>query len=127
MSPNNSPLTSLREFFSKRRPHEHETALFLLVSMLDFFMTYWMLINRPAAWVQFVESNPAARYFLDSWGVKGLLSFKMAAVLVVILATVLIAERRPLTARVVLWLGVAVTSGTVLYSFLLYTRHAGLA
>ncbi|MBX3443085.1 MAG: hypothetical protein KF774_11825 [Planctomyces sp.] len=109
-------------FLLKRRPFEHEISLFLLASLLDFFMTYWMLSHRPGE-MRFIESNPAARYFLDHWGVKGLLGFKLAAVLVVVLSTALIAERRPAWARAILWLGIAGTALVVLYSFSMFLRH----
>jgi hypothetical protein len=117
---------SLLHFFFKRRPLEHETSLYILVSVLDFYMTWWMLQRGEAAGFRFVESNPAARFFDEQWGSRGLFGFKIAAVVVVLLATLLIADRRPAAARAILWIGILVTGFVVAYSFALYARHTGL-
>lgn len=110
---------------SKHRPMEHETALFLLVSFLDYLLTYWMLQHRGNE-TRFGESNAVANWFLSGWGSNGLLAFKVAICLFVVLATQAIHTRRPLTALVVLWLGIVVTSFTVIYSAALYVRHTGM-
>jgi hypothetical protein len=103
---------------------EHETALFLLVSFLDFLMTYWMLQHRDhESQLGFGESNVIANWFLTGWGLRGLLYFKVAICLFVVLAAQVIYQRRPNTAKAILWLGVAVTSLTVIYSGALYVRH----
>jgi hypothetical protein len=73
-----------------------------------------------------VESNPVARFFDERWGPQGLFGFKIAAVVVVLLATVLISDRRPAAARALLWCGILVTGYVVAYSFALYARHTGL-
>ncbi len=105
-----------------RRPMEHETSLFLLVSFLDFLMTYWMLYPRESG-PQFGESNAIANWFFSGWGLHGLLYFKVAICLFIVLATQAIYARRPTTAKFVLWLGISVTSLTVVYSAALYLRH----
>ena len=56
--------------FRQRLPLEHETALFILVNVLDFATTYYMLMHRDSGDVSFFESNPVARYFLNHWGVR---------------------------------------------------------
>ena len=60
---------------------ERETCLFALASALDFLMT-WSLLGFQAAAddVEFVESNPVARFFLTNWGLIGLVGFKLAMV-----------------------------------------------
>lgn len=121
-----TPLGSLVHFFFKRRPFEHETSLYILVSVLDFYMTWWMLNRGEAQGFRFVESNPVARFFDARWGSHGLFGFKIAAVVVVLLATILIADRRPAAARALLWTGILVTGSVVAYSFALYARHTGM-
>jgi hypothetical protein len=113
-------------FFFKHRPFEHETTLYLLASFLDFVMTYWMLHHRGEGRLRFVESNRVASYFLDRWGIEGLFAFKIAAIVFVLLLTIIIGERRPGAARLVLWIGILVTAFTVIYSVVLYARHTGL-
>jgi hypothetical protein len=101
---------------------EHETSLFLLVSLLDFFMTYWLIYPREGQPV-FGESNAIANWFLAGWGFRGLLYFKLAICLFVVLSAQVIHVKRPTTAKAILWLGIAVTSLTVIYSGALYVRH----
>ncbi len=103
--------------FRHRLPLETETNLFILVSVLDIIMT-WILISRGG----FVESNPVANYFLLRWGKNGLVGFKFCAVLVVCLATQLIALKRIQLARLVLVVGIAVVSFVVIYSLSLYLK-----
>src|SRR5262245_31864504 len=84
---------------TSHRPMEHETSLFLLVSFLDFLMTWWMLSHRdPESRLGFGESNAIANWFLAGWGLRGLLYFKVAICLFVVLATQVIYQRRPSTA-----------------------------
>lgn len=106
------------------RPMEHEVALFFLVSFLDFFMTYWMIYPRESG-PRFGESNAIANWFLSGWGFRGLLYFKIGICLFIVLATQAIHSRRPRVAKGILWLGIAVTSLTVVYSGALYFRHTG--
>ncbi len=46
----------------------------------------------------FYESNPVARYFLNHWGVKGLIYFKMAVVAFVCVIAQIVATRREASA-----------------------------
>jgi len=107
---------------TSHRPMEHETSLFLLVSLLDFFMTYWLIYPRDGG-PRFGESNAIANWFLAGWGFRGLLYFKLAICLFVVLSAQIIHSRRPNTAKAILWLGIVVTSLTVIYSGALYVRH----
>jgi hypothetical protein len=107
---------------TSQRPMEHETSLFLLVSVLDFFMTYWLIYPREEG-PRFGESNAIANWFLAGWGFRGLLYFKLAICLFVVLAAQTIYHRRPNTAKAILWLGIVVTALTVIYSGALYVRH----
>ena len=88
-------------------------------------MTYWMLMHQGEERISFGESNPVARYFLDRWGIHGLLYFKIAIVTFVILITVIIAERKLHLARLILWIGIATTAAVVIYSVRMYMQHTG--
>jgi len=105
--------------FQSHRPLEKETALFILVSTLDFYMT-WMLLSRHN---NFVESNPVARFFINHWGPRGLIYFKFSLVAVVCMLTQIIAMKKLETARRVLQFAIIVVGGVVIYSLTLLLRH----
>ena len=97
-----------------RLPLESETAVFVLVNMLDFFITYLLLWTTTH-----IEANPIARYFLEGWGIKGMLFFKLAMVLCVCIIAQIVAISRPKLAR---WLLIGlsgVVGAVVLYSLFL--------
>ena len=108
-----------RSWLGTQLPLETETARFVLASALDVFMTY-LLIRNPD---RFVESNPVALYFLNHWGVKGMVWFKFGTVAFVCVLAQIIARRKPETARGLLNLATVVVGAVVLYSLLLYLRH----
>ena len=99
-------------------PFEHETALFVLVSMLDVFMTYVLLRTG-----HFTESNPIADFFIGHWGAKGMIYFKMVMTGFVCVLTQIIAIKKPASAEFVLKLGTLVVGCVVVYSFVLLIRH----
>lgn len=114
----------LRRLLLGKLPLEHETAMFVLVNVLDFLMTYWMLMNAPDG-ARFVESNPIAAFFWHHWGpVRGMLFFKLAIVIFVCVISQIIAIRRLETARWLLRVGTLLVAGIVIYSATLYLRHA---
>jgi len=103
----------------RQLPLETETAVFILVNMLDYFATYWLLMSGG-----FRESNPIALWFLENWGmVKGLLIYKLALVVTVCLTTQMIYLERPAVARTILVLGSAGVFCVVLYSVMLYVNY----
>jgi hypothetical protein len=107
--------------FRRQLPLETETTVFILVNMMDFFVTFWMLATQ-----QFHESNPIARWFLEGWGpVKGMLMFKLALVTLVCLIAQIVYLRRPEVARKLLVFGTVVVFGVVVYSVTLHQRHGG--
>ena len=120
-----NPLWRLLHFgFRQRLPLEHETALFILVNVLDFATTYYMLMHRDSGNASFFESNPVARYFLHHWGLRGLLWFKMAVVAFVCVIAQIVATRKIATARLLLVAGTIVVSIVVVYSWRLFLHHA---
>lgn len=115
----------LRRLATGHLPLESETAAFIGVSLLDFFVTWWLLLAGQVGRLRFVESNPVARYFIESWGpVKGMLGFKLGVVVVVSVIAQLIAIKRVDLGRLVLVFGSVATAAVVVYSVTLYLRHA---
>ena len=112
--------------FRRPLPLQRESALFLLVSALDVFMTYLLLVNsaEEAGGVGFYESNPVPRFFLNSWGLRGLVCFKFTMVGVVEILAHTIALKKIVIARRLLEFGTLVVSGVVIYSLLLLLQHS---
>ncbi len=119
---------------AKRRPassgflgpvvFEAETILYLLLSVADLWITHFLL-RQNVENLQFVESNPVARYFLDHWGIKGMIYFKFGMVAFIVVLTQVIARYRPFTARLVLLFAIVMMVYVVVYSVRLYAAHAG--
>jgi len=107
----------LGRFLAGQLPLEKETCLFILVNVLDFFMTYILLTTGA-----FRESNAVAAYFWNHWGPRGMLYFKLGLVLFVCLISQLIALKSHAKARFVLNLGTIVVSCVVVYSLMIYLR-----
>jgi hypothetical protein len=103
--------------------YESETLIFVLLSAVDLFVTYFLL-HQNLQNLEFVEANPVARFFLYRWGLKGMVYFKFAMVAVVCVVTQIIARWRPRTARILLWFAIAVMFYVVVYSVRLYRAHA---
>lgn len=120
-----TPHSPFRRLLLGKLPLETETAFFLLVNLIDFFVTYYLLMVGGRGNLRFVESNPAAQYFLDSWGpVKGMLGFKLTVVTFVCLLAQIIALKRLELGRGVLLIGILATGAVVAYSVSLWLRHA---
>jgi hypothetical protein len=103
---------------------EPETALYILMSTADVFMTWYLLYNGASndrTW--FVESNPIPRYFLESWGFDGLVYFKFSLVAFVAVICQVIARTRLDVARRVLNLATLLVTGVVIYSVALMVQH----
>ncbi len=124
-TPYHSPLGRMFFWgFRQNLPLETETTVFILVNVLDFAMTYWMLMHRELGIGNFYESNPVARFFLNHWGVKGLLIFKMAVVAFVCVIAQIVATKREASARFLLVVGTIVVLAVVVYSLKLFLVHA---
>lgn len=104
-------------------PLEGETGLFILASTLDVLMTYYLINHAPvASHLLIVESNPLARYFMDSWGFDGVVYFKFGLVAFVSLICQVIARSRVDLARRVLYFATVLVTGVVVYSAVLMVR-----
>lgn len=111
----------LPALLKRRLPLEAESAIYILVNAFDVWTTYLLLSQGTI----FVESNPVARYFIDGWGLRGMVYFKFGLVAFVLVTCQLIAARqRVALARGVLWCATVLVSGVVIYSLTLLWRHA---
>ena len=107
-----------RSLLSGSLPLEAETTWFLMVSALDVFMTYF-LIRQPG----FTEGNPIPAFFLNHWGIKGMVYFKFGMVAFVCVIAQIIARTRPAVGSRLLQFATVVVGGVVVYSLVLYLRH----
>lgn len=113
---------SILSLFFGKLPLENETSLFILVSALDFFMTYLLLQMD----MGFFESNPIANYFIARWNVRGMIAFKFGIVAFVCVLSQVIALKDVTKARAVLYIGIVIVFGVVVYSATLFLRTSGL-
>jgi hypothetical protein len=104
-------------------PLEGETGLFIAASTLDVMMTYFLINHATVASnLLIVESNPVARYFMDSWGFPGVIYFKFGLVAFVSLICQVIARSKVDVARRVLYFATALVASVVVYSALLLVQ-----
>jgi len=115
---------SLRQVFDRLRqlgfrqlPLQNETTLFILVNVLDIFMTY-ILIRFGG-----IEANPIARFFLNRWGFAGMIFFKLGMVAFITVLSQVIARRNLQTARRLLQFGTLIVAIVVVYGLILFVRH----
>ena len=115
----------LRKIVGGELPLETETCRFVLISLLDLFMTFLLLYfsNRGMMRNVVVESNPVARYFISGWGTMGLVWFKIGMVTLIVLATQAIASRRPVVAQLVLNGATLFVGSVVAYSTFLLVQN----
>ena len=115
----------LRKIVGGELPLETETCRFVLISLLDLFMTFLLLYfsNRGMMRNVVVESNPVARYFISGWGTLGLVWFKIAMVTLIVLATQVVATRRPVVAQLVLNGATLFVGSVVAYSAFLLVQN----
>ena len=104
--------------FRGKLPLESETTWYVLVNVLDVVLTYLLLRQSvdANARIPFYESNPLARWMINHYGIKGMVYYKFALVAFVVVLAQVIATRKPLVARGVLWFGTAVVGAVVVYS-----------
>ena len=115
----------LRKIVGGELPLETETCRFVLISLLDLFMTFLLLYfsNRGMMRNVVVESNPVARYFISGWGTMGLVWFKIGMVTLIVLATQVVATRRPSVAQLVLNGATLFVGSVVVYSAYLLLQN----
>ncbi len=120
-----SPIRALYLMLCGRLPLESETGMFIMASTLDVVMTHYLVTRAaPGSHIWFVESNPFAQYFLESWGFDGLVFFKFTLVAVVSVICQIIARSKVDVARRVLKFATLMVSCVVFYSVYLLFQHA---
>jgi hypothetical protein len=97
--------------FRRKLPLEQETTWFIFVNVLDIFLTYLIYQGKAGT-----EGNPIARFFLYSWGFKGLIYFKCSMVAFVVVLAQIIAAKKVETARRMLNLGTLIVTCVLFYS-----------
>ena len=115
----------LRKIVGGELPLETETCRCVLISLLDLFMTFLLLYfsNRGMMRNVVVESNPVARYFISGWGTTGLVWFKIGMVTLIVLATQVVATRRPSVAQLLLNGATLFVGSVVVYSAYLLLQN----
>jgi len=103
--------------FFQQLPLQNETTTFILVNVLDVFMTY-MLMRFGA-----IEANPIANFFFKRWNFDGMIFFKMGMVAVVAVLAQIVARRDLKKARFLLYVGTLIVGTVVVYSAILFARH----
>lgn len=88
-----------------------EVWLFLALSAVDLVLTY-VLIGH----FGHQEGNPVARYFVEGWGLKGMVWFKLGLVSIILTISHVVALRQPDQARLVVRLGLLSVAAVVVYS-----------
>lgn len=79
---------------------ESETSWLILLGLADLVLTAMLLRSGAVR-----EANPVGKLFLKLGGLRGLVWFKCAALLLIAVVAQLIARRRPQTAKAVMWCG----------------------
>jgi len=122
--PEKNKTFSLSRILGRKLPLEAETTRFILVSALDVFMTYLALRYSEEGKTSRVigEGNAIAGYFINRWGIRGMVYFKFAGVTVVVLLAQIIAQHKMTSARRLLNFGSIVVSCVVIYSLVLLLK-----
>lgn len=107
---NKSTQASAGNWLTESLPLQNETTYFILVNVLDIFMTY--LVMSFGA----VESNPIANFFYDRYGFAGMIAFKLILVAIVCTTSQIVARKNMRYAKFILWTGIIVVGLVVLYS-----------
>lgn len=115
-TPEPNPVQWLRHLLTGELPLQNEVTLFILVGVLDIFMTYVLL--RLGA----VEANPFARFFLVRWGFNGLIAFKMTSIALVTVLAQVVAQFKMSTAKKLLGYGTLIVGIVVAYSVSLIAK-----
>ena len=89
----------------------------IFVGSLDIMLT-WVILRNGGE-----EVNPVANLIIEAWGLNGAIAFKYALTLFVIVCCEAIARVRPITARLLIWFGVLVSSFPPVWSIWLLLMY----
>jgi hypothetical protein len=114
-----------KTLFRLQLPLQRESCLFLIVRVLDVLMTCLLLgdLTGITGKAIFYESNPVARYFVEGWGLSGIIYFKFAMVGFIEVLAHLVAMKNLAAGRRLLEFGTVAVSLVVIYSMLLLVSH----
>lgn len=112
-----SPLRRIRQIFISELPLQSETTTFILVNVLDIFMTYALLRFGGR------EANPIANYFLSLGGIPAMVFWKMATVAFVASIAQVIATKHLQRARSLLIIATVIVGCVVVYGLMLFLRQ----
>ena len=104
-------------FFVRQLPLQNETTVFILVNVLDIFMTHRLLSLGG------IEANPIANFFIRRWGFNGAIGFKLILAATVCVIAQVVATKKLNTAKRLLIVGTLIVSCVVIYSVGLYMKH----
>ena len=108
-APQRGWLAKLIRIGSQPQPLQDETTTFILVNVLDLFVTHILLSIGGS------EANPIARFFLDRWGFIGMIAFTMAIIAFFCVVTLLIAQYNHQKAKRLMRFGTIVVVCVVFY------------
>lgn len=89
----------------------------IFVGSLDIMLT-WVILRNGGE-----EVNPVANLIIEAWGLNGAIAFKYALTLFVIVSCEAIARVRPITARLLIWFGVLISSFPPIWSIVLLMKY----
>lgn len=104
----------MSSFLTRKLPLQDQTTIFILVNVLDIFMTYILL--RFGA----IEANPIANFFLARFGFNGMIFFKLTITAGVCVIAQLIAVESIAKAKGLLAVGTLLVGSVVVYSTYLF-------
>ena len=94
-----------------------ETWIYAALSGLDIVLTYRLLAR-----LDHVEANPLARYFIEGWGLKGMVWFKLVMTAFVLTLLHALLQKKEVYARTGVRLGMAAVGAVNCYSIWLLMR-----
>ncbi len=99
-------------------PLDTETFRFTLVSTLDIVMTYLVIRYSEQGHTSAMigEGNPLPAYFIDRWGMPGMVGFKFLLVSFVVAISQIVYRFSRVKARFMLNFGTVLVAVVVLYS-----------
>ena len=103
--------------FTQHLPLQTETTVFIVINLLDIFVTYALLRFGG------IESNPIAKFFYDRWNIQGMVYFKMVIVAFVSVLSQIVACYDIKRAQRLLWFGSLIVGIVVAYSLMLLSRR----
>jgi len=92
-----------------------QTVWFTLRSAVEIRITYLLLTKNAVV-------NPVGAFFINLWGVGGIVIFKVALVAFIVVAVQIIAQKRPRTAHALLSFGTKVVVAVLIYFALFSIR-----